>query len=717
MAMSRRNRRRLFVGTPAAFVAIVVAAVVKLMFQVSGLAFGAITVALVLLILLLALGALEAFSGRDEEKGPPQIEIRRSFWIGLLMPVGLALLFVSERVVGPAHEHVWLWRAFPIACLAAALGWRGYAVSKATGNQRKVEMALLAATLGVMAAIGLYVLGTDTGVAAMGFTGSAAERMGGVLSALWPATLIVSLAALLYMEMAYRVMPVEEAVELRRVGGAAGAGLALSLSFVFVASINYAASERDVVRDLSYFQTTHPSEQSLHMVQRLDEPIEVRLFYPPVNEVLEQLRPYFDELATASDHLHVEVRDHALSFDEAQQHRVQGNGHVLLLRGEGEGQQAETFEVGVDLEVARSRLRTLDARFQQHFAQLTTRPRDIYLTVGHREHSASAVQGDSEGERLGELGSALERSNIQSRNLGVAQGLANEVPEGARAVAVIGPREPFLPEEAQSLLRYASHGGRLLVFVDPEFDHGLDPLLAGLGLRLREGVLHSDRQFMRRRTGEADHSVVYSNTYSVHPSVTLANRYRSQVVSVFFRGGALERLESDVQLPGITVSFPLRSEQGFWLDTDSDHERGPAEPDERFQMIAAVTVPGQTEDDEGRAVIVADGDFITDQLISNRGNAFVLMDSVNWLVGEEHVLGPTQTEEDVPIVHTRDEDEVWFYGTSFGLPIPFLLAGAWLSRRRTGGPKRAPKRRKPPPAPAAPTPVAPSPAAPKEEEE
>jgi len=710
--MSPRNRRRVAFGAPAAILAVVLSIAVKVVFGLHGFAFGSVAAALVLLLLVLTLGGLEVFD-HTGHADVPEIEIRRSFWVGLLIPVGLGLLFVSERVVGSAHELVWLWRSFPIAALGAALGWRVYALSKATGNQRKVEVALMSATVGVLASVGLYVASTDAAIDAMGFSGSAAERMSGALSAIWPAVMVVSAATLLFMEMAYRLMPVEEAIELRRIGAAAGNGLALSLSLVFVASINFAASEHDVVRDLSYFKTTRPSEQTLHMVESLDEPVQVRLFYPPVNEVLEQLRPYFDDLAAASDQITVDVRDHALAFDEAEQHQVRGNGYVLLLRGEGDGQQAENFEVGLDLESARSRLRTLDARFQQHFAQLTTRPRDIYLTVGHREHSATSVEGDTEGERLGELSAALERSNIESRNLGVAQGLADAVPDGARAVMVVGPREPFLPEEAASLLRYVAGGGRLVVFVDPDVDSGLEPLFTGLGVRMRPGVLNSYRQFMRRRTGEADHSVVFSNSYSAHPAVTLANRYRSRVVTVFLRGGAIERYESPDQLDGINVQFPLRAGQGFWLDTDGDHERDPGEATDRLQMMAAVTVPAAADgDEEGRALIIPDGDFITDQLIGNRGNAFVLMDTVNWLVGEEHVLGPTQTEEDVPIVHTRDEDQVWFYATSFGLPLPLLVAGAWLSRRRRHG-SRGRQRRKKQPAAGSP----PSGAAPAREEE
>ena len=56
------------------------------------------------------------------------------------------------------------------------------------------------------------------------------------------------------------------------------------------------------------------------------------------------------------------------------------------------------------------------------------------MTAGHNERSASGAPGDPTEARLGNLSDALTRANIQSRELGVAQGLANQVPEDARAV-------------------------------------------------------------------------------------------------------------------------------------------------------------------------------------------------------------------------------------------------------------------------------------------
>ena len=81
-------------------------------------------------------------------------------------------------------------------------------------------------------------------------------------------------------------------------------------------------------------------------------------------------------------------------------------------------------------------------------------------------------------------------------------------------------------------------------------------------------------------------------------------------------------------------------------------------------------------------IIIADGGFANDGLIRNSGTALLFVDSLRWLIGEEEITGDLSSEEDVPIEHRKDEDRLWFYATSFGLPLPILLLGLWIARRR-----------------------------------
>jgi len=232
------------------------------------------------------------------------------------------------------------------------------------------------------------------------------------------------------------------------------------------------------------------------------------------------------------------------------------------------------------------------------------------------------------------------------------------------------------------------------VMFDPKENAGLDPLLGQLGLRALPGVLCSQRNSIPRTFSPADKARVFSNAYSAHPIVTTSSRHSNEVATVFVEGGALTRLEGRVLSPAPQITFPLRTTNEFWRDLDGDYEKDSNEPLEEMNMIAAITLRrGQGE--EGRVVVIADGDFVTDQVIRNPGNMLVFVDSLRWLIGEEEISGDLSSEEDVAIEHTREEDKIWFYATSFAVPVPLLALGLWVAQRRrrrraptsTSGPK------------------------------
>jgi hypothetical protein len=343
--------------------------------------------------------------------------------------------------------------------------------------------------------------------------------------------------------------------------------------------------------------------------------------------------------------------------------------------------QSETVRIGVQLEGARSKLRKLDEHIQKAFMKLTHAPRSLHLTTGHREFRKDGDEGDPAGLRTKGVHSVLQRFNISSHSLGISEGLASEVPKDARAVAVLGPRKPFLQEEARALLRYVRDGGRLVVMLDPQTDVGLDPLLHGLGVRRLPGVLCSEQHTVRRRYNAADTANVYSNQYSSHPTVSTVSRHASRVATMFFAGGAFDRYQGQGVLKGAKVTFPLRSSRDFWLDVDGDFKRDPDEKLGQRNMVAAVVVAAK-DDAKGRVVIIGDGGFATDGLMRNSGNLLLFVDALRWLIGEEELSGDLSSEEDVPIEHRKAKDRIWFYATSFGLPFPLLLLGLWVIRRR-----------------------------------
>ena len=81
--------------------------------------------------------------------------------------------------------------------------------------------------------------------------------------------------------------------------------------------------------------------------------------------------------------------------------------------------------------------------------------------------------------------------------------------------------------------------------------------------------------------------------------------------------------------------------------------------------------------------VVGDVSIASDFVVQrSQGSAQLLLDASRWLIGEEDLVGTTESEEDVQIEHTREDDIVWFYGTIFGVPLLLLAAGAVFVRGR-----------------------------------
>ena len=94
-------------------------------------------------------------------------------------------------------------------------------------------------------------------------------------------------------------------IEAARVRAALFAGLGLSFALVFAFGAMFVAANRDPKWDLSYFRTAKPGDATRNIIRALQEPLEVSLFFPPANEVREQvaglLRPAQGRVAVPAD--------------------------------------------------------------------------------------------------------------------------------------------------------------------------------------------------------------------------------------------------------------------------------------------------------------------------------------------------------------------------------------------------------------------------------
>jgi ABC-type uncharacterized transport system involved in gliding motility auxiliary subunit len=520
-----------------------------------------------------------------------------------------------------------------------------------------------------------------------------ADRYQGALTALWPTLFVCAVFPLVFIEISYAPMDVIRTLELDRIRRSTRSGALLATTCCLLFVLNYILDEYNKKVDLSYFKTTRPSESSKKMVKNLSEPVKAMLFFPGTNEVLDEALSFFDELKRESSRFTVKQVDQVMEPELAKDLSVSQNGTVVLVRGK----QHQSISLGTKLKRAKRKLKKLDGEFQTAFRKLMKKQKVAYITVGHEERSKERRDG-RKGTEIREVYNWLERLNFAVKDLGVGQGLASEVPADASVVIVPGPRRDFLPAELETLRRYLAGGGRMMLFLDPEADLTFEPLLKPFGLKFTPEKLANDKFYVKMTYTPADRHVLYSNRFSAHPTVTTLTRNAHRAAAIMLNAGYLEEVPPAAGTKP-QVQFTIHSMPFTWNDINGNRiYESATEKRKVFELAAVVTMPvkenkpapkkmkdkkdkkGKEEKPEMRLIVAADSDMIVDPLF-RLSNGFFFLDGLKWLTGEEEIIGDTSSEEDVRIVHTRKEDQLWFYLTIFAVPLVVLGGGIYYTRR------------------------------------
>ncbi|MCB9746121.1 MAG: Gldg family protein [Alphaproteobacteria bacterium] len=595
----------------------------------------------------------------------------------ILYLAGMALVFVGQRLFGDDSLSL------PLSVVGAlmvlgALGLRFRQVADAPSPEAAdAHRKALAATGAGLLALVVYGLSTDVVTNALFSDEEAVKRWSVSFQALWPILWALGTAPLVLIDLA--IQDNAQVVQPVRIRQALDNGLVMALGLALVFPLNYLAKEYNQRYDLAYFKTTEPGDSTRGIVENLSDPVVVRLFQPTSSDVTPQLTAYFEQLA--GPNLSYEVVDHAAEPTLSKDLKIRDNGYVAVTVKDGtDDAQTKSWKVGDELDGAKRNLKKLDQEFRKRLLDLAKGKRTVYFTVGHDELNWRG--GDLPEDKLSALKKGLEGMNFKVKELGLAEGLGQAVPDDAAMVFVMGPKEPLLEAEVSALTAFADAGGSLFIGVEPEGDP-LEPLLAHLGLKRGEGTLASASQYVRRTGRISDRALIATDRYSSHESTSNLSRYSSQLPMVTPTAGFLEEVDGGVG----TVTTTVRSLDSVFVDLNGNLEKD-ADEAQGVQMLgAAVSAPVEgSEDKELRALVLADASAFSDLgLLGMKGNNVYVGDGVGWLLDEAELGGTVESEEDVKIEHTREDQVAWFYGTIVGVPLLVLVLGVVRTRRRRKG--------------------------------
>jgi gliding motility-associatede transport system auxiliary component len=597
---------------------------------------------------------------------------------------GLLFLFIGERVVSDISGARTALSVIGLLALVAVtfLRWR---ITRTTDAQRKTTER----TLAILSSAGLFAVVTyfATAEPMSGWIGlgklsaSSRYRVETAMTAGWVVTMLAAVLPQLLGEVALLPMRRAAHVEWRRVRDAIYAGLTLAAAGSYGALFVYGAGELGVRADYSYAKTARPSEPTLAMARRMNGDLRVLSFFPPVNEVGDEVAGYLKDLQKSAPKLRVETHDRLLEPAVAREARATRDGVIVLMRG----LQTESIDVGTELKSAQDKLRQLDVEFQRALTKVLRDRRTAYFTVGHGELNDTKVDAEPSGRSASGMKELLDLQNYTVHDLGLVQGLGREIPDDAAIVFVLGPTEPFAPEEISALKRYTARGGRALLALDPEGKGDNDALAGIAGLTFQPAILCNEHNHAVRRHDDSDKAVLYSNRFSSHPSVATLQRLGTRAL-FFVDAGAIDR-SKDAD-PNLKLDFAVKSLPGTWADSNSNFTLDtPDEPTRQFNLVAAVSKPvaDKPEATELRLLVMSDVDALSDGALLNpsnhNGNPQFVVDALRWLGGEESFSGAVDAPKDVLIQHTKQKDKAYFYLTIFGAPAMVLGLGLFLTKR------------------------------------
>jgi len=411
------------------------------------------------------------------------------------------------------------------------------------------------------------------------------------------------------------------------------------------------------------------SDQTVELLKSLDRDVQAVAFYR--DQERGEFEHLLKEYAYHSSRFSYRFVDPDKTPREARSYRIKSYGTTVLEVGQRE-----------------ERLQGADERTLTNAIARAVREgqKVIYFLTGHGEVSVESTARDG-FRRLREL---LEEANYVVRD-GLMLSKTPRVPADCDLLVVAGPRAPFYAGELDSLRAYLERGGDALFLLDPSPPTGLEDVLVDWGVGTGANYI-VEGSTMGRLHG-FDFSMPMVGRYGEHP----VTQKHHGLVTVFLIARTIQAAGT---VPGVDVTELAMTSAASWGEVDLSTLNSGKQPrfdegkDARgpLSLAMAVTAPPRTREVQDRPgsraktqlVVFGDSDFANNQLISEAGNADLLLNAVSWLVEEGRLIAIRPKERGYrPVRLTEGEGTRLKWLSLLIIPAIPVVAGVlvWWRRR------------------------------------
>lgn len=301
----------------------------------------------------------------------------------------------------------------------------------------------------------------------------------------------------------------------------------------------------------------------------------------------------------------------------------------------------------------------------------------VYVLEGHREPQIDDLKTE---EGLGQVAQALRNQGYKVAPLRLFA--EPSIPSDARLIIVLAGEDPLFDEEEARLKRFLDAGHSVMILLEPGRESGLTPLLSAYGIKADPSLVLEPQKAAKAYGFGPDAPIIAR--FEPHPiTVPLKN-----TAVLFYRSRSLEPI---IGLAGVQVMSLLQTGPTSWgeLGAASEDPKARDEADLPGPLpVAMVSVKPKALGEEGRdsrLVVFGDMHFPNNRFRLIGSNQDLFLNTVNWLVGEEHKIAirPKPRYADRLGLTEAQHYGIMFFALNL-LPLSIIALGGavWAVRRR-----------------------------------
>ena len=447
------------------------------------------------------------------------------------------------------------------------------------------------------------------------------------------------------------------------------------------------------------------SEQTVAMLERIDNPVHIVFFHDPL------LRPtveLYELIAAQTPMVTVDFYDPMINPAQARMRGVQFAG-TAVLESEGRTMQVHGSE---EIDIGNAILRiSQDANLRVCFLEghgeadpFSTESHDHMEGEAGHSHGLGGKTIVHERHGMAKARSTLEALNYKVEKVSLLSGTG--VLQDCAVLVVAGPKVPLLEAEITAVSDFLNANGNAFFLLDPFVHSGLEPVLRAHGVVVDDNIVIDEaRHFWADVSSPAvtsynHHQVTrqlpltfYPGARSLSPTprrvpgtsiVPLVNSSTNSYGETSPDRVGLD--EADLPGPNTIMAIvsrrpvdPTSAEALQRLERQEDLPAIPALPPEEANGAAAAMPTGRS-----RIAVVGDSDFATNSFFHILGNGTLFVNTVSYLAAQENLIGIEPRTYDLPRVNLTNRQ---MKGTLFLtiVLIPGILAvvgiGVWWKQR------------------------------------